>query len=338
MSAQKVAPSKQRSGLKQKFSARASARVSRWVKRRQGTESLPVHLRAKRLYILPTKTGLTFALVCFAMLLGSMNYNNSMGFALTFLLAATGLIAMHRCHQNLSGLSVDSVFALKGFAGQALPVEIQLTHPGKGERYEIRANMDASVSETIDIASGVKARLRIDLAPRSRGWHALPRLGLSTNFPLMLLRCWVWLYGEQRFLVWPEPAVDAPKRPLTDSDRTGASGGKGEDDFAGLRDYQRGDSSRRVAWKTYARSGELKSRQFEGGSLSTSWIELASASGEDIEQRLSILCRWVLDAASDGGEYGLRVPGTTIPPGSGTAHRNLCLDTLAQYGLTDPAE
>ena len=57
-----------------------------WARRRQGADSEPVTLHRRRVYILPTKMGVAYSLMVFAMLLGSMNYNNSMGFALTFLL------------------------------------------------------------------------------------------------------------------------------------------------------------------------------------------------------------------------------------------------------------
>ena len=36
------------------------------------------------------------------MLLGAMNYNNNLGFALTFLLAGVGIVSMHHCHHNLA--------------------------------------------------------------------------------------------------------------------------------------------------------------------------------------------------------------------------------------------
>src|SRR6056297_394300 len=64
--------------------------AARWARRRQGADPVPVRLASRRIYILPTGVGVTYGLMTFAMLLGSMNYNNSMGFALTFVLAALG--------------------------------------------------------------------------------------------------------------------------------------------------------------------------------------------------------------------------------------------------------
>ena len=313
-----------------------SRRVSSWVRRRQGSESLPLSLRAKRLYILPTSIGVTFAIVAFAMLLGSMNYNNSMGFALTFLLAATGLIAMHRCHQNLSGLRVEQITTQRAFAGQSLPVSLVVKHNGAGERLDIRAVLGQRRSQPIDVDNARPQTLSLSIPTDQRGPLSLPRVGLNTTFPLGLLYCWAWIYVDQEALIWPAPASDAPQRPLSHSDEDGERGGSGEEDFAGLRDYQRGDSSKRVAWKTFARSGQLKSRQFEGGSVSTSWIDLDSVPSGDIEYRLSGLCRWILDADAAGDHYGLRLPGLEIDPGVGRAHRDQCLDALARIPHSNP--
>src|SRR5690606_11525043 len=52
-------------------------RAERWARKRQGTDATSVRLRSRRIYILPTGVGAVFGLTTFAMLLGSMNYNNN---------------------------------------------------------------------------------------------------------------------------------------------------------------------------------------------------------------------------------------------------------------------
>jgi uncharacterized protein (DUF58 family) len=58
------------------------------------------------------------------------------------------------------------------------------------------------------------------------------------------------------------------------------------------------------------------------------WDSLA---GLDAEARLSQLCRWVLDAHERREAFGLRLPGLSIPPNIGTAHRQHCLNSLALF-------
>lgn len=58
--------------------------IDRWILRRLQPAALPWSVNRRRVYILPTRFGVGFALLCVVMLLGAMNYSNSMGFALTF--------------------------------------------------------------------------------------------------------------------------------------------------------------------------------------------------------------------------------------------------------------
>ena len=95
-----------RFGLKPKLARAAALRVGRWARKRQGIDPTIIRLRPGRVYILPTGVGLVFGLMVFAMLLGSMNYNNNLSFVLTFLLGGIGFVAMHQCQRNLVGLEL----------------------------------------------------------------------------------------------------------------------------------------------------------------------------------------------------------------------------------------
>ena len=44
-------------------------RMARWIRRRQGEDSLPLVLSRRRLYILPTRAGIGFALLLILMLM-----------------------------------------------------------------------------------------------------------------------------------------------------------------------------------------------------------------------------------------------------------------------------
>ena len=51
------------------------------------------------------------------------------------------------------------------------------------------------------------------------------------------------------------------------------------------------------------------------------WLDFRVLDGLDTEERLSQLCRWLLDADTAGRPYGLILPGTRIAPGRGIPHR-----------------
>ena len=67
-------------------------RIDAWALSRVQRQRGPVTVQRNRIYIVPTRFGWGFALMCVVMLLGAMNYSNSMAFALAFLLI--GLVSI----------------------------------------------------------------------------------------------------------------------------------------------------------------------------------------------------------------------------------------------------
>ena len=59
----------------------------------------------------------------------------------------------------------------------------------------------------------------------------------------------------------------------------------------------------------------------------------AHRGGLDLEDRLSQLCRWAVDAEARGQRYALRLPDRELPADRGGAHLSRCLTALALYAL-----
>lgn len=309
-------------------------RAARWARKRQGNDGQVATLEPGRIYILPTGVGLVYALMTFAMLLGSMNYNNNLSFVLTFLLVALGLVSMHQCQRNLVNLEISFAGVDPVFAGQTADFRIAVTNRSKNHRYHIQIYDGASASDFDDIGPGESRIFVLEVATAMRGWVRVPRFGVRTLFPFELFRAWAWLHMDLRGLVYPKPLDDAPAPPPSQVARGHRKhDARGEEDFAGLRRFHDGDSPRQVAWKAYARSGELLSKQFSGTDLSSQWFEFAQTPAADDETRLSVLTRWVIDADAQFRAYGLRMPDAEYPPAHGGGHRHRCLTALALYRL-----
>jgi uncharacterized protein (DUF58 family) len=318
------------------IAAAANRRVRAWARKRQGLDPRLTQLRPGRVYILPTGVGLVYALMTFAMLLGSMNYNNNLSFVLTFILAGLGFVSMHQCQRNLVGLEISFAGVEPVFAGQPAQFRIAVTNHSKNARRNIRLYIDSTSSDVRDLSPGESKVFALAVATERRGWRSLERFGIRTLFPFELFRSWAWLHMELRGLVYPHPAQQVPPPPPT----TVARGhrqhdARGEEDFAGLRKFHAGDSPRHVAWKAFARSGQLLSKQFAGADTSSQWFDFDSVPAADTEARLSILTRWIIDADRTHEDYGLRMPGAEFAPSHGDAHRRRCLQALALYGLGD---
>ncbi|MDH3429769.1 MAG: DUF58 domain-containing protein [Gammaproteobacteria bacterium] len=321
-------------GIASSLKAAAGRRVRRWARDRQGIDPTVTRLRPGRVYILPTGVGIVFALMTFAMLLGSMNYNNNLSFVLTFILAGIGFVSMHQCQRNLVGLELSFAGVEPVFAGQSAQFRIAITNHSKSARHGIRLQSSASESEMHDLLPGESKVFLLAVTTDKRGWVPLDRFGIRTLFPFELFRSWAWLHMNLSGLVYPHPADHAPPPPPTQT-ATGhrQHDARGEEDFAGLRKYHEGDSPRHVAWKAYARSGQLLSKQFAGADTSSQWFDFDAVPSDDTEVRLSILTSWIVSADRTREDFGLRLPGVEFAPAHGEAHRMRCLEALALFGL-----
>src|SRR3546814_14682087 len=111
------------------------------VKRQPG----PIAIPRNRVYIVPTRFGYVFALMLLVMLLGAMNYSNSMAFMLTFLLAGLGLLCMHHPHANLVNLQLRAVTMPPVFAGATAPDELRIAIASGSCREQWCHNVEISV-------------------------------------------------------------------------------------------------------------------------------------------------------------------------------------------------
>ena len=288
-----------------------------WARRRQGADAHAIALKRRRIYILPTRFGVVFAAMVFAMLLGSLNYAASLGFALTFLLAGLCFVVMHHCHNNLLGATIKFVGAAPVFAGERAEFKVAVGNDAAAARFEIELKYREHTAGPVDVADGATEVLRIGLPTEHRGWVALDRFRVETRYPARLFRAWTWVHMDTRCLVYPRPA--APGRPLPDGTGGGVRGRPhpGDDDFAGLRSAAPGDPPQRIAWKAYARNDHLLLKEFSSGTGEPCLLAWDLLPELGVEQRLSQLARWCLDADAAGRGIALRLPGQDIPPGSG---------------------
>jgi uncharacterized protein (DUF58 family) len=309
-------------------------RFEAWVAYRHGVVKTPVQLRRERIYILPTRYGYLFALMLVVMFLWSINYNNSMGFALTFLLVAVALNTLWRSHNTLLGLRVYPAQSKPVFAGQEALFIYNIENPDGRPRYGIALQRQQGACLYGDIPGSASREFPLTLSTERRGLLRPGRLQVMTRFPLGLFQAWSWIEFEQGCLVYPRPWGKRPlplNKTLVSAMGDGGEQGTGSEDYAGLRGYVPGDSPRHVAWKASVRTGELVVKHFTDQNRSPLWLDWRFLEPATEEARLSQLCQWVLKAEAEGREYGLKIPDTELPPGRGEIHRRRCLEALALY-------
>ena len=303
-----------------------------WARRRHGIDTDPIVVATRRIYILPTALGVAFALMIFAMFIGAMNYGNNLALALAFLLGALGLTAMHHCHRNLAGLRIRSAASEPVFAGSTARFRIALENPAPLARHELTLANEHGIATPTRVEAEGREILEVELPATRRGYLPLEHFELTTRYPFGLFRAWVYLHTQTRCIVYPRPSARSMTPPPVETDTGGAQDhGRGDEDFAGLRSFHPGDPPSRIAWKAYAREQGLQVKQYAGTAVTSHFFDWEALRGLEVEARLSQLCRWIEDAHAAGRAYGLRLPGTELPPNVGAAHRQKCLTALALF-------
>jgi uncharacterized protein (DUF58 family) len=266
------------------------------------------------------------------MVLGGMNYNNNLGLGLAFLLVSLGVVAMHHCHGALSGLGLQLLATESAFVGQSVQFRLLLDNRARAPRPRMELSTNGVVQQLVDVPPCGTAPTELQVLAERRGRVPLRQFVVATRHPFGLFRAWAVIHPEYSAIAWPKPAMRGLPPPGVATDTGGAQDrAAGDADFAGLRPYQAGDSPRRIAWKAYARGQGLHTKQYAGTDVVSHVFDWDSLPGLETEARLARLCRWVLDAHEHGEAFGLRLPGTSIEPNIGTAHRQRCLTALALF-------
>jgi uncharacterized protein (DUF58 family) len=313
---------------------RIEARVRNWALRRQGTDALPLVLSPRRVYILPTPAGWTFALLVGVVFIAGMNYGNGLALLFSFWLASFTFVAMIQTQRCLAGTLLHAVNGEPAFSGELAVWRFDIS--GRTAQGDLRVECEGAEFEArTDPEVSTAAPLLLRVRTERRGRMRLPVLRVSSTAPYGLFRTWTWLSLDRTTLVYPRPAGDqrVPEAPGYD---TGSSQTEhGQDELAWLRDFREGDSPRQIAWKAYARGAPLLVREYRGAAARRREFDFDALAGLDVEARLSQLTRWVVDAAQRGENWVLRLPGAEPLDGTGAEHRDRCLARLAVFGLPE---
>lgn len=303
-----------------------------------------VVLGARRIYVLPTRQGWFFIGMLVVMLIGAINYGNSLAYVLTFLLAGVLMVSPLHTQGNLMGLRFDLGRCDPVFAGGHAVLRFTVSAAPARPRAGLRLVMwpkggptkgEEPVATDIGLAAGTAATVQLPWPAPRRGWLELPPVLIETRYPFGLFVCWSRVDLKARCLVYPKADGRLPL-PVEGAVGDGADLGAntaGIDDFQGLRAYRVGDPVRRLAWRSWRPGAAPQVMQFTSGGAER-MLDFQSTVGLlNTEARLNQLAAWVLAADAAGEPCGLRLPGMLIAPATGRAHRDQLLSALALYGL-----
>jgi uncharacterized protein (DUF58 family) len=204
--------------------------------------------------------------------------------------------------------------------------------------------LEASGNDRLVTIAGEPIEYRLSLP--ERGEHTVGPLSIEVTDVLGLASVTHRYPDTDGILVRPrvEPISVPPSEVYPEYGDFGPEHG----DFDYLREYQPGDPTKDVHWKSSAKTADdgLLVSEFsaseEGVDAITVAADATPDTDDDVADAAASLIVFLMDA---GLEVGLRTPEEEIVPGTGIDHRNDLLDALATFGpgtlrdgrLADPA-
>ncbi|OZB75817.1 MAG: hypothetical protein B7X37_00935 [Halothiobacillus sp. 14-55-98] len=282
----------------------------------------------------PNKIGFGFIALSIAMLLAAINYGNNLVFFISFLLLALMGNSAWQTRRHLKSCQIQLLNPPARFDGEIgmLPVQIEssINNPSilarAGEAEPLTLNLSAGRTELVELA----------LRPMPRGRYATPDIILSTRYPIGLwtaetrwvsLAHWQWIY--------PKPVGEAPLPTNllpAHAEDPDVSLQSGDDQFDHLRAYVPGDALSRIAFKHYARSGQMVTQHWQSSEAIHDEIILDySQLTGNTEMRLQQLTRWILSLAADHRSFTLKLPGIADRQGADSTHVTHCLEALTLF-------
>lgn len=279
-----------------------------------------------------TSSGWGFLGLILCGFLMAVNFSNNLVFAMTFLLVSIAIVGWYYTRANVRGLLLADWRSAPVFAGQKAVYRLM----AENRTFHGRHGLKAVSSEVLEgrekhFAGGEQAEVILQRPTPARGLLKSIPVEIRSCYPLGIFEARMFAGSLPECLVYPTPsgAQSIPDRPFGRHAHLSTESGT----YTDMRRYAPGDPLSRISWKAMARLDELYTKEFDGSQGKPAlWLRWDSVRVNGVEQKLSQLCRWVLDAHKQNREYGLEIPGTRIEPSSDEVHLRNCLRALALYG------
>lgn len=305
-------------------------------------ETLPIVLHRRRIYVVPSRFGLTFSLILLVMLLGALNYSNNPAMLLTCLLGAAAYQSVFSGFRAMNRVELRSIQAQPCRAGDTLRLCL-FFHSAAPERRGIRLRMEdgatgqsnekpavtSDVETVFDIPAEGMQVVAVDIPAQRRGLQQIGRIRVWSEYPFGLFHIWSWLNPQFSALIYPRAESHAPPPPQDGGQAQAPAHRRSDDELGMLRDYHPSDARRMIAWKASARHDHLLVKEFEQRRGQEIVLDWHSLEGIDQETRISRLTAWVDRAENAATPYLLALPHVRIGPNLGAEHRHACLRELA---------
>ena len=299
----------------------------------------PGNTPALRITVRWNRHTLALAAALVAMWYAAAAQANGAVYLLAFACAGMALVSRLHARANLRDIEIQAgdVVPDSRAACYRLPFRLIAKSKRAASGIEIAAANAKSAVFVGQLEPGLPFRSELHL-PAARFIAAKPAVLLVRSlYPLGFFTAELRLSLTQNKKITPCPQGDLPlPSPVKQasastggSPAAGVRGVSGNDDFAGVRAWQPGDSPRHIDWKAVARERPMMTKQWTGNQdavVILDWNSVAIPDDEKVRQ----FAKWIHDCEAQGIFYAVALPDLTLPAGIGPAHMRKCLAAVGE--------
>ncbi|MEN8183760.1 MAG: DUF58 domain-containing protein [Myxococcota bacterium] len=312
---------------------RALARLARW-------------LRPPRV-LRPTRAGWIFFVLTLSVGFAALNTGNNLLYLVLSLMLAFLVLSGVLSESALRGVGVRRSLPREIFEGQAARVVLEIENRQRRvPSFAVAVEDRVREADGGERAAGRAFALRIGpdrtetrvyrFEASRRGSLSFTSFKVSTRFPFGLFVKSLAVECPMQALVYPAiHRAPVPEREGCDEssgDSRSERSGNGSE-VGGVRDFEAGDSARRIAWRATLRSGSLVARDTEREQRSEVEVQIRTrheSEGEHFEQAVRRAASSVVAALDSGLRVRLRTDELRVNADGGARQRGRLLSVLAR--------
>ena len=219
-----------------------------------------------------------------------------------------GMVLAKSINSTIDRIQLVSVEIKFAFAEPNQNLHILVTNTSSENLEELSVSLKNKDSLKVKFRLGPQESLVIDYpwSVPTRGYHALPTVVVSSEYPSGLFHAWKILKSQSQILVYPSRKGDV-RFPLLQAQSQDSIGVIRE-----IRDYRPGDSPKRIHWRSLAKNQQLRTLVHEADAEKKCEFKWNDLPRLDLESKLSQICLWVDQAEKNGYDWTLRLPNRVI--------------------------
>ena len=232
-----------------------------------------------------------------------MAYGNNLVYVVCFYLTVMGLALAKITNDHVDKVFIEKTYIKEAFAesDQILFVLIRNTSRQTLKQIEIKLAKEKHVV-SVDLKPEETQTIELLWTPAKRGLQKMPRVRIQSSYPAALFEAWKILKTNEEVIIYPA------KRGHKEFPQSGSASQDSVGILKEIREYQPGDSPKRIHWRSLAKSGNLRTLLHEGNENQVCHLDWGHVQHLSLESKLEQLTLWITMAQIQGSPWQLKLP------------------------------